>query len=320
MRCRIGIDLGGTGIKIGVVDEKYHIVARHSVPTRAERPYQDIVRDMADGTAHVMRMVGAGWDDCLSVGIGSPGVCDSQSGVVVFAGNLNFANVPVVEEMKKHMALPVFLSNDANCAALGEALAGAAAGTRYSVLVTLGTGVGGGIIIDGKIYTGANGAAGEIGHMVLTPEGELCTCGERGCLEAYASATALIRQAQHAAIRYPESLLNLMVEGDLNEITGKTVFLAAERGDAAAERVVAAYIGYLGAGLVSIVNIFRPEVVLIGGGVSHAGDALIGPLGVYVQQHSFAGQYVDAPPVRRATLGNDAGIIGAAMLGAQGCG
>jgi glucokinase len=275
---------------------------------------------MADGAAQAARLAGVDVGDCVSVGIGSPGLCDSCRGVVVFAGNLNFANAPVVDEMRKHIAPPVFLSNDANCAALGEALAGAAAGTRHMVMVTLGTGVGSGIIIDGKIYTGVNGAAGEIGHMVLVPEGELCTCGERGCLEAYASATALIRQAQYAAMRYPESLLGLMVEGDLNEITGKTVFLAAERGDAAAERVVAEYIGYLGAGLVSIVNIFRPEVVLVGGGVSHAGDALMAPLQRYVQQHSFGSRYVDAPPVRRAALGNDAGIIGAAMLSAHNCG
>jgi glucokinase len=161
MRYRIGVDLGGTGIKIGVVDEAHHIVARHSVPTRPERPYHDIVRDMADGAAQAAHMAGADIDDCVSIGIGSPGVCDSRRGVVIFAGNLNFENVPIVQEMKKHTAHPVFLSNDANCAALGEALAGSAAGTTNSVLVTLGTGIGGGIIIDGKIYTGANGAAGE---------------------------------------------------------------------------------------------------------------------------------------------------------------
>lgn len=320
MRYWIGVDLGGTGIKIGVVDEAYRIVAKHSVATQADRPYQDIVRDMADGAKKAMDMAGAGSGDCISVGIGSPGVCDSRRGVVVFAGNLNFENVPIVDEMKKHLDQPVFLSNDANCAAFGEALAGAAGGTRNSVMVTLGTGIGGGIIIDGKIFTGSNGARAEIGHTVLVPDGELCTCGEHGCFEAYASARALIRQTQHAAMRFPGSMINMMVENDLNSITGETAFAAAARGDDAAQHVIDEYIRYLRAGIVSIVNIFRPEVVLIGGGVSNAGDTLIDPVNDYVKHHSFASRYVDAPPVRRATLGNDAGIIGAAMLNAQNCG
>ena len=314
MTYRIGIDLGGTAVKIGIVDSEYRIIHKHSIETGAERPYAAIVADIATGVKQALLDAGIGMDECVSAGIGSPGLVDTQRGAVMFAGNLGFENVPISQELQKHIPLPVHLGNDANCAALGEALAGSAKGTRNSVLITLGTGVGGGIIINGKIYTGAYGAAAEIGHIVLVPDGEPCTCGQLGCFEAYASATALIRQAQRAAQAHPESALMTLAGGDTGRIGGDTVFAAANMGDAAAQQVLRDYLWYLSIGIVGIVNMLRPDVVLIGGGISNAGDALIGPVGDYVKKNVFAAKYAPGPPVRRAALGNDAGIIGAAML------
>ena len=319
MAYRIGIDLGGTAVKIGVVDEAYRIVYKHSIATGAERPYAAIVADIATGVKQALSDAGIGINECKSAGIGSPGLVDTQRGVVMFAGNLGFEEVPIAEELQKYIALPVFLSNDANCAAYGEALAGSAQGTRNSVLITLGTGIGGGIILNGKIYTGGYSAAAEIGHMVLVPDGEPCTCGARGCFEAYASATALIRQARRAAKAHPESVLVRLAGGDAGRIGGDTVFAAASQGDAAAKQVLAMYIRYLSIGIVGIANILRPDVVLIGGGISNAGDVLIGPVNDYVKKNVFAAKYAPGPPVRRAALGNDAGIIGAAMLDTDVC-
>ena len=306
---RIGIDLGGTNIAVGVVNDRYEIVARRSVPTGAERPAEEVIRDMGDAVEEALRQAGLTAVDCASMGVGAPGACDPQTGGVKRAYNLNWFDVPVCRMLHQRFGIPVRLGNDANCAALAEVVAGAAVGCQDMVLITLGTGVGSGIISRGKILSGLRGGAGEAGHMLLVLDGEPCTCGRRGCWEAYSSATALIRQARQAAAEHPESLL-----AGAEEITGKTVFDAADRGDETANAVVDRFCDYLGAGVTNIVNALAPEVILIGGGISRQGERLLAPVRRYVEKNCFGGPEGAIPIIAAARLGNDAGIIGAAAL------
>ena len=306
---RIGIDLGGTNIAVGVVDDRHQIVAEASLPAGAHRPAEQVVADMCRAAELALDKAGLTAGDCVSIGVGAPGTCDPARGVVVCAYNLNWFDVPVCAMLTKHFGLPARLSNDANCAALAEVVAGAAVDCRSMVLVTLGTGVGGGVIVDGKIVSGLGGAGGEVGHSILVLDGEPCTCGRRGCWEAYSSATALIRQARQAAAEHPESLL-----AGAEEITGKTVFDAADRGDETANAVVDRFCDYLGAGVTNIVNALAPEVILIGGGISRQGERLLAPVRRYVERNCFGGPEGAIPIFAVARLGNDAGIIGAAAL------
>ena len=230
---RIGIDLGGTNIAVGVVDDRHNLIAEASVPTGAFRPAEEMVADMCRAVELALDKAGLIAADCASIGIGSPGTCDSEAGVVVRAYNLGWFNVPVCRMLHERFGIPVRLSNDANCAALAETVAGAAVGRRDMILITLGTGVGGGIIIDGKIYAGMRSMGAELGHTLLVLEGEHCTCGRDGCWEAYASATALIRQAKRAGEQHPESALH-----GREELTALDVFQAADAGDAAAQAVI----------------------------------------------------------------------------------
>ena len=306
---RIGIDLGGTNIAVGVVDSAYHLVAEADVPAGAQRPAEQVVADMCRAVELALDKAGLTARDCASIGVGAPGTCDPDRGVVVCAYNLGWFYVPVCAMLTAHFGLPARLSNDANCAALAETVAGAAVGCRNMILITLGTGVGGGIILDGKIVSGLGGAGGEPGHSLLVLDGEPCTCGRRGCWEAYASATALIRQGKRAAAAHPDSLLN-----DYPALTGRDVFDAADRGDAAAQAVLERYYVYVAAGITDLVNTLAPEMVLIGGGISRQGERLLAPVRRYVSANCFGGEQRPQPVLRAAQLGNEAGIIGAAAL------
>ena len=306
---RIGIDLGGTNIAVGVVDEQYRIVSKAAVPTGAERPYQEVVADMISAVEEALSAAGLTAADCESIGIGSPGNCDSERGVVVRAYNLSWFDVPVCELLQKRFGIPARLSNDANVAALAETVAGAAVGCRNMVLITLGTGVGGGIIIDGKIYAGMRSAGAEMGHSLLVLDGEPCTCGRNGCWEAYASVTALIRQGERAAKAHPESLL-----AGVEKMMGIDIFQCADRGDAAARQVIDRWCDYVAAGLTDIVNTLAPEKILIGGGISKQGERILTPMRRYIAEHCFGKHEGAIPVVECAKLGNEAGIIGAAAL------
>ena len=306
---RIGIDLGGTNIAVGVVDDRHTIIAEASVPTGAFRPAEEMVADMCRAVEMALEQAGLIAADCASIGIGSPGTCDSAAGVVLRAYNLGWFNVPVCEMLHAHFGIPVRLSNDANCAALAETVAGAAVGCRNMVLITLGTGVGGGIIIDGKIYAGMRSMGAELGHTLLVLEGERCTCGRDGCWEAYASATALIRQAKRAGAADPASALH-----GREELTARDVFDLADGGDAAAQAVIDRWCVYVAAGLTDLVNGLAPEVILLGGGVSRQGERILKPIRAYVTQHCFGQQQGAIPVIAAARLGNEAGIIGAAAL------
>lgn len=311
---RAGIDLGGTNIKAGIVDENQKILLEDFVPTRVERPYQEVIKDMTELVKRLLAELGISEDELASVGVGSPGTVDAAQGVVLYSNNFGWENVPLVAELGTYFSCPIGISNDANCAALGEVKAGAAKEIANAVLITLGTGVGGGVIIDGRVFEGAHAGGAELGHTSLIFGGEACTCGRKGCVEAYVSATALIRDAKRAAEKHPGSKMKALCGENLSNMNGKIPFDAAWEGDAAAKEVVENYITYLGEAIVNFVNIFRPDVILLSGGVCNQGEKLTKPLSLYIKDKCFAKESVFIPEVKCAILGNSAGIIGAANL------
>ena len=311
---RIGIDLGGTNIVAGVVDDDFAILGTAKCKTRVPRPAEEIVEDMARMAREAVEKAGLSMDDIAYVGVGSPGTCNGDTGVVEYANNLYFENIPVRDWLNGMLSKPVYIENDANAAALGEALAGAAKGAQSCICITLGTGVGSGIIIDGKIYGGFNFAGAELGHTVIQVDGELCTCGRLGCWEAYASATPLVNQTRRAMVNHPQSAM-WSIAGELDKVDGRTAFDGMRAGDEAAKAVVDRYIKYIGTGLVNVINIFQPEVLCIGGGICKEGDTLLNPLQAHIAHERYSRYSTHQTRLCVATLGNDAGIIGAAFLG-----
>lgn len=306
----IGIDLGGTNIAVGLVNDQGDIILKKSAPTRKERSWKEIVKSMADLTKEVLQEAKCSVEAVKAVGIGSPGSIDNKRGMVVYANNLKFENAPVAEEFRKYINLPVNLENDANAAAYGEYVK-CGNNAESFVFVTLGTGVGGGIVLDGKIYRGFNGAGAEIGHTVIRTKGEKCTCGRLGCWEAYASVTALVEQTKKKMAECPESKMHSIAK-KYRDINGRVAFDAAKLDDKAAKEVCEAYISYIGEGLVNIINVFQPEKIVIGGGISKEGDRLLIPLKEYVEKYDY-NKHMERTKIEIATLYNDAGIIGAAM-------
>ncbi len=306
MRYAIGIDLGGTNIAAGVVQENYQILESDSIPTRAERSWREIVSDMAELAQKLIVRCGLNEADCVGIGVGSPGTCNAQTGEVVYSNNICWEHVPLCAEITRLTGFPCRISNDANCAALGEVVAGAAKGCRDAVLLTLGTGVGSGIVLGGEIFEGTDSAGAELGHTTLIAGGVSCSCGRKGCVESYVSATALIRMAREAA--QSGSLL------DRENLNARDVYEARAAGDETAAQVIKKYEEYLGETAVNVTNLFRPEMLLIGGGVSGQGEALTGPVNDYVKAHCFGGTHSYVTKVAAASLGNQAGMIGAAAL------
>ena len=311
---RIGIDLGGTNIVAGVVDENYNILTKASRKTNCPRPADQIAADMAGAALDAIAQANLKPEDCEWIGIGTPGIANSETGIIEYSNNLGFVNVPMVKWISEQTGIPAFIENDANAAAYGEYVAGAAMGAKNAVCITLGTGVGGGVVIDGKVWSGVNGVGSELGHMITVLDGEECTCGNKGCWERYASATAIIRMGKKAAEENPGCEIARSVDGNLDAITAKTVIDAAKAGDEVAVKVFDNYVYHLCAGLVNIINFMDPEVIVLGGGVSHAGQFLLDAIRAKLPSMIF---YKTMPYARieLAVLGNDAGIIGAAMLG-----
>lgn len=309
----IGVDLGGTNIAAGIVSEEGELLLKRSVPTLKEREYPEIMKDMAQLCLSLMDEYGITAADVRSIGVGSPGSPDPVNGILLYANNLKFENTPIRAEIQKYIDLPVYLDNDANCAALGECTSGAAKGAKNAVVITLGTGVGGGVIINGKIFSGSFFGGGELGHLVIHMDGEQCTCGRKGCWEAYASASALIRDTKIAIVKNPNSGLSDIVNGDIKLVTAKTPFDAAQQGDSVAQEVVDRYIRYVSIGIANVVNTFQPDILVIGGGVCYQGDVILNPIKAHVGDMVFGRDL--KTDLFIATLGNDAGIIGAAMLG-----
>lgn len=310
----IGIDVGGMSIKAGVADINGNVLHKTTIVTRGNYDAEyTISNDIHKLIVKLLDEANIPEEKIAAVGIGQAGSIDSERGIINYWNNIPMKNVHVVEELKKWHKMPVFIDNDANVAALGECVFGAAKGLRNVMLVTLGTGVGSGIIIDGKIYRGEYGAGAEAGHMRIVMNGEPCTCGGRGCWEAYASVSALIRQTKAAMEKHPESMM-CSLAAETGEVNGITSFKAARAGDKAALEVVARYIEYVGTGLVSLQNIFRPQIFLIGGGISKEGEFLTAPLEKFVQDGMFDKETGDPVKIRPAALHNDAGILGAAAL------
>lgn len=311
---RLGIDLGGTNIAVGVVDEEYRIVGRGKMKTALPRGAQEIFDDIVTACSMAVKDAGITMDDVVSVGLGSPGAINKEDGVIEYANNLKFDRVPACRMLSDVLGKPVYIDNDANCAAFGEALAGAGKGVKNFVAITLGTGVGSGVIINGRIYSGSNSIAAEIGHTVIDMDGELCTCGRRGCWETYSSATALIRQTQDAMRHAHDSIMWELAGNSYDNVSGRTAFEAMRKGDTAGKAVVDRYIDYLACGIVNVINIFQPEVLCIGGGISHEGDNLLIPLNKRVERDRYTDRAKSQTILRCAELGNDSGIIGAAFL------
>lgn len=308
----IGIDLGGTNIVAGLVDENNNLIDKLSTPTLRERPQTEIIADISKVTNDLLAKHNLAIKDVSSLGIGSPGSCNDDDGIVIFAGNLGFKNTPIREELQKHLDIDVRLANDADCAALGEFYA-SGANAKSFIAITLGTGVGGGIVLDGKLLTGKHYAAAEIGHIGVVAGGEQCSCGRQGCFEAYCSATALIREINKAAKGDEPTILTEMVGDNFTHTDAKMVFDARDKGDAVATRIIKEYYDMLAEGVGSIINIFDPEVIVFGGGVSAQGDKLVKELLERLEKFAFGG--VVKTQIKVATLGNDAGIIGAALIG-----
>lgn len=310
----IGIDLGGTNIKVGLVDENYNIVQKATAKTNLPRPADEICGTIVELIWQCLNAAKVTIGEVNSIGIGTPGVANRNSGIVLYSCNLDFHNTDLRTLLKQRLDKPIFVENDANAAAFGEVLAGAGKGYSDVVVVTLGTGVGGGIIIGGKIYTGFNFCGAELGHTVIEFNGRQCGCGRKGCFEAYSSATALINMTKEAMEAHKESAMWGLVDGDIEKVDGKTAFDGMRANDEAAKGVVNMYIEYLGCGLTNIVNTFQPEVLLIGGGICKEGENLTKPLYEIICRDMYCVDEKQSTKLDVCKLGNDAGIIGAAFL------
>ncbi len=316
MKYYIGIDLGGTNIKAGVVNENFEIIAKASVKTNCPRPAEEICNDMAKVSFEACDAAKINIADIEWIGIGTPGIADNINGTIPYANNLGFRDVPVKKYIQRYINKPIYVANDANAAAYGEFVAGSAKGAQNAVCITLGTGVGAGIIVDGKILAGSNLAGAELGHMVIEVDGPQCTCGRKGCFEVFSSATGLIRMTKEAAEADSASVLNQYFAKE-KKFSARHAFMAMREGDAAGKAVVDKYIKYLAAGIANTINIFQPDILCIGGGVCNEGDPLLLPLIDLVKQEVYTKMLDKNTKIVIAQLGNDAGIIGAAFLGLE---
>lgn len=308
----IGVDLGGTNIVVGLVDEEGKIIKSISRPTVKERGVEPIFDDIFEMCNEIINEFGLDKTSLKGIGIGIPGTIDDKNGIIVYSNNIRIDNFNVREYAKGRIDYPIRMANDADSAALGEVVAGSAKGCSDAVVVTLGTGVGGGIIIGGKIYSGFYPGGAEIGHHIISVNGRQCSCGNKGCFEAYSSASALILAAQKKAEANKDSALYKLVEGDLEKMTAKIPFDADQSGDAAGHEVIEEYLDYLAVGIANIANVFKPEAILLGGGVCKQGENLTVPLTERVKKLAYGGDL--RSEIKIASLGNDAGLIGAAML------
>ena len=307
----VGIDLGGTFIKGGIVDDLGNILYSDKVPTEKEKGSDGVAKNIAALVEILLKKADLSTDDVQGIGMGVPGMIDSKAGVVTYSNNLCWKDFHIAGKVSELTGMQVKIANDANVAALGEAKFGAARGCQNMVMFTLGTGVGGGIIAEGKLIEGNKSAGAEIGHMVIVANGEECTCGRKGCMEAYSSATALIRDTKRAMQAHKDS--KMWEIGSLDEVTGKTAFDYKDS-DPYAKAVVDSYIEHLAFGITNAANLFRPEFVLLGGGVCAEGDNLIKPLQALLDRDIFAGDLGPHVEIKVAELGNKAGLLGAAAL------
>lgn len=311
---RAGVDLGGTNIAVGIIDDDNKIIGRAKLKTNMPRPAEEIMADIVKAVELAAKDAGLSMDEIKSIGVGTPGSVDKENDLIQYANNLNFENVPAVKMINELVDIKVYLENDANCAALGEAVAGVGKGKSSFIAVTLGTGVGSGIVLDGKLLTGCNEAGGELGHTVINFDGEQCNCGRVGCWERYASATALVRQTKEMMNEHKDSAMWKICGGSLDNVGGKTAFDAMRAGDKWGTQVVEKYIEYVSIGTVNIINIFQPEMICFGGGICNEGETLLAPIRAFAENARYSRYAGKQTEICKASLGNDAGIIGAALV------
>ena len=307
----VGIDLGGTFIKGGIVDDLGNVLIQDKTPTQSDKGGETVAQNIANLVSNLLEKANLTKADVVGIGMGSPGMIESSTGIVIFSNNLNWSEFPLADLVSKRTGLPVKIANDANVAALGEVKFGVAKNYDSAIMITLGTGVGGGIVVDGKLLEGNRSAGAELGHSVIVVDGEQCTCGRKGCLEAYASATALIRETKKAMSNNPQS--KMWEIGSLDCVTGKTSFDYYDT-DESAKTVVDSYVKHLACGLTNFANIFRPQAIILGGGVCAQGDNLLKPLQKLLNEEIFAGEKGPQVPIVIAELENSAGLLGAAAL------
>lgn len=314
MEYSLGIDIGGTNIKAGLVDDNFSIVETKRVKTLSARGYEATRNDIIKLVQSVIDVTEVNFADIKRIGIGCPGTCNGDTGIVEYSNNLHWNNVPLRSDIEKAFGKKTYLDNDANAAAYGEFLAGAAKGCNSAVIITIGTGLGAGIIIDGKIFSGSNFAGAEIGHTVIEVDGKSCTCGRNGCFEAYSSATGLVNMTKEAIALHPDSRMSEVIEEE-GKVSGRTAFKAARLGDVYGQQVVDKYIKYLACGLVNVINVFQPDILCIGGGVCNEGDNLLVPLKKQINESIYSKNSSKNTEITICKLGDKAGIIGAALLG-----
>lgn len=317
-RYKIGVDLGGTNIAAGLLDENDKLVSTMSCRTNLPRPEAEVEQSIAElcrtlaETNEVDIAQQVDW-----VGVGTPGSVNAHTGIVEFNANFGYWNWQLRDHLSALLGCPVYIENDANAAAYGEYIAGGARGAKYAVVITLGTGIGSGIIIDGKIFTGFNSAGAEIGHTVIIKDGRRCMCGRQGCWEKYASARALAEDTRAALEARPDNMMHTLIGGDLTKVNARTAFDGMRAGDQLAIDLVDQYISYVACGITNVINIFQPEIICVGGGISREGETLLAPLRALVDKEDFARKGMKRTTIVTAQLHNDAGIVGAAALGKQ---
>ena len=314
MKYFIGIDLGGMSAKGALFSYDGELLQKDKIKTHKEDGFEGTMQVLAMLADNLVKMGGITFDDVVAIGVGAPGVVDSNAGMVLRWSNYNWQHVPLAERLSQLTGKSVYVLNDANAAALGEAKFGATAQYHSSVLITLGTGVGGGIVFDGKLIEGFKSAGAELGHITIREGGLPCACGRRGCFEKYASATALISQTRHAMVEDLNSAMWRVADGKIENVDGRTVFIAARLGDETAKRVVEQYVGYVSEGIADLVNILRPEAIVLGGGVSNEGETLFAPLRKAVDSRSYIAMDIVPLKIVGAKLGNKAGVYGAYSL------
>ncbi|HBH95512.1 MAG TPA: glucokinase [Ruminococcaceae bacterium] len=316
MAYSLGIDIGGTNIKAGVVDGDCNIVASCKIKTNSAQGSGEVLKKIAEAGEAAVKESKIPISEIRWVGMGCPGTCNPETGLVEYSNNLKWENVPLQKTVAEALHIPAYIENDANAAALGEYYAGAAKGSKSAVVITLGTGLGAGIIINGKLFSGSNYAGAEIGHTVLNPDGDQCTCGRKGCFETFCSATALVKYTKRAIEAHPDSFLAEAARQE-GRVSGRTAFNAAKSGDKYGKEVVDRFIEYLACGLINTINIFQPDILCIGGGVSNEGDNLLNPLKKRIRQEVYSKNSSHNTKIVLCSLGNKSGIIGAALLGRQ---
>ncbi len=311
MKYIIGIDLGGMSAKGGLFSEDGKLLAEEKVATCSEDGFEGTLKKLANLSRRLVEKIGVNYVDVLAIGVGSPGVVDGEEGIVLRWSNYGWNSVPFAKTLSRLTGKKVYVANDANVAALGEAKFGATAQYQSSILLTIGTGIGGGIVFDGKLIEGYRCAGAELGHITIREGGLPCACGRRGCYEKYASTTALIRQTRHAMVENLNSKMWEVVDGKIENVSGTTAFIAARKGDESAKNVIQQFVGYLSEGIADFVNILRPEAIVIGGGISNEGELLFEPLRRAVDARTYIAMDIVPLKIVGAKLGNQAGVYGA---------